>query len=239
MEIIPSIDLLGGRVVRLYQGDYQRETVYSDDATEIALKWEKNGASRIHVVDLDGAKNGAPTNINIVKEIASHVSVPLQVGGGIRSLDTAQSLVALGVERVVLGTSAVSNPILVDEICRSLGADSVIVGVDARNGQVALQGWVESTSILAVQLMAQMSTFGVDRFVYTDIARDGTLSGPNLTAIAVLMKEIQACIVASGGIGSMEDLEKLEALGVEGVIIGKALYTGAIDLQHAIRRFEG
>jgi phosphoribosylformimino-5-aminoimidazole carboxamide ribotide isomerase len=239
MEIIPSIDLLGGRVVRLYQGDFQKETVYSEEATDIALKWEKSGASRIHIVDLDGAKNGAPANLNIVEEIAFHVSIPLQIGGGIRSLDTAQSLVALGIERIVLGTSAVRNPILVDEVCRSLGADSVVVGVDARNGLVALQGWVESTSIPAVQLMVEMSTFGVGRFVYTDIAQDGTLSGPNLTAIASLMKEIPSHIVASGGIGSMEDLEKLEALGVEAVIIGKALYTGAIDLQHAIRRFEG
>ena len=239
MEVIPTIDLRGGLVVRLYQGDFQRETVFSEDPVSVAEEWQAAGAPRIHIVDLDGARSGASVNLGVVGRIAAQVSVPLQMGGGIRTLDTARKVVGTGVERIVLGTAAVRDPKLVSQVCQTLGREAVVVGVDARDGRVAIQGWLESASITAKELMREMVALGVGRFIYTDIARDGTLQGPNLQAIEVLVKELAVPIVASGGIASMEDLECVAQIGVEGVIVGSALYRGAVDLRQAVERFGG
>ena len=236
MEVIPAIDLRHGRVVRLYQGDFKKETVYSQDPVQVAQEWEKAGAPRIHVVDLDGARNGSPANLDVVGRIAASVKVPLQVGGGIRTLDTARSVTGLGVARIVLGTAAVRDSKLVREACQTLGPEAVVVGVDARDGKVVIQGWLESASVAARELMHEMAALGVGRFIYTDVGRDGTLKGPNFQAIAALVEEIGVPVIAAGGIASVEDLERLAALGVEGAIVGVALYTGAIDLREAIER---
>ncbi len=236
MEVIPTIDLRHGRVVRLYQGDFKRETVYSQDPVQVAQEWEKAGAPRIHVVDLDGARNGSPANLDVVGRVAASVKVPLQVGGGIRTLDTARSVTGLGVARIVLGTAAVRDSKLVREACQTLGPEAVVVGVDARDGKVVIQGWLESAPVAAEELISEMAALGVGRFIYTDVGRDATLTGPNFQAIAARMEEIEKPIIAAGGIASVEDLERLAALGVEGAIVGMALYTGAIDLREAIER---
>ena len=239
MEVIPSIDLRGGWVVDLYQGDFSRETAYSDDPVAVALGWQEAGASRIHVVDLDGAKAGRPVNLEAVKEIAARVDVPLQLGGGIRDLDTATKLVRMGISRVVFGTAAVRDPGLVKAACETLGGDAVVVGVDARGGKLAVQGWLETASVDAEGLIKAMTRMGVRRFIYTDIAADGTLSGPNVEVVAALMEATGMPIISSGGVGSMDDLECLAEVGVEGAIVGRALYAGDIDLREAIRRFSG
>ena len=237
MEVIPTIDLRGGKVVRLYQGNFQRETVYSDDPLSVALEWQSRVVPRIHIVDLNGAKSGSPVNLGVVAEIADRVEVPLQVGGGLRTLGDMESVARTGVQRIVLGTAAVRDPQLVEEACRALGRDAVVVGVDARDGQVAVQGWTKAASVTARELMEKMASLGVGRFIYTAIDRDGTLRGPDVQAIAELVEAIRLPIVASGGISSMEDLERLADIGVEGVIVGSALYEGIVDLQEAVQRF--
>ncbi len=239
MEIIPAIDLRGGRVVRLFQGDFQKETIYSEDPLRVALDWQNAGVPRVHIVDLDGAKTGSPVNLGIVGHMAAQVGVPLQVGGGIRTLDTARKLVELGVQRIVFGTAAVSDPALVREACRTLGHEAVVVGVDARDDRVAVQGWSETASVTTRELMKEMAALGVGRFIYTAIDRDGTLAGPDFQAIAALVEAMGLPIVASGGIASMEDLERLAEIGVEGAIVGSALYRGTIDPREAVRRFSG
>ena len=236
MEIIPSIDLRGGRCVRLYQGDYDKETVYSDDPLAVALLWQAVGAPRIHIVDLDGAASGVQANLDVLIRLGSSVDVPLQVGGGIRDMASAATILDIGVQRIVLGTSAVENPSLVEQACRRFGSEAVVVGVDARDGVVATRGWRESSSITALDLIHRMTALDVRRFIYTDISRDGTLSEPNFQAIEGLIEECDAELVASGGVSSIEHLERLASLGVEGAIIGKALYTGDIDLRDALSR---
>ena len=236
MEIIPAIDLRGGRCVRLYQGDYAKETVYSDDPLEVALRWQECGAPRIHVVDLDGAASGVLVNLGLLRRIAGSVSVPLQVAGGIRDIASMEGLLDMGAQRVVLGTSAVENPTMVEQACRQFGTDAVAVGVDARDGVVAIRGWRESSSFTAHELIHRMAALGVRHYIYTDISRDGTLTEPNFQAIQEIMKDCEAALVASGGISSIEHLHRLASLGVEGAIVGMALYTGAIDLREAIAR---
>ena len=234
MEVIPAIDLRGGRCVRLYQGDYAQETVYSDDPVEVALRWQEMGAVRLHVVDLDGAAQGEPANLEVIESIAASVAMPLQMGGGIRDMAAIERTLGIGVGRVVLGTSAVADPGLVESACRRFGPDALIVGVDARDGLVATRGWQESTEVTAIDLVRCMTALGVRRFVYTDISRDGTMTEPNFQAIEELMNDTDAWVVASGGVSSIEHLRRLASLGVEGAIVGKALYEGAIDLREAI-----
>lgn len=234
MEVIPAIDLRDGRCVRLYQGDYDRETVFSDDPTSVALKWQDMGAPRLHVVDLDGAATGVPANLEALRRICEAVSVPIQTGGGIRSLDSAARVLDMGVHRFVLGTSAVEDPALVEQACRRFGAEAVVVGVDARDGMAATWGWRETTGVSALDLIRKMAALGVRRFVYTDISRDGTLTSPNFGAIEEIAKGCDASLVVSGGVSSPEHVERLASLGVEGVIIGRALYTGDVDLREAI-----
>lgn len=235
MEIIPAIDLRNGRCVRLYQGDYAQETVFSDDPVGMARHWESLGASRLHIVDLDGAARGEPVNAAVVEAIARAIAIPIQVGGGLRTLETIEHTLALGANRVILGTAAVDDQDLVAEACRRLG-EAIVVGVDARDGMVAVRGWREGSGIVAEALVQRMASLGVRRIVYTDIARDGTLGGPNFEATAALASNSKIPIIASGGIASLDDLRRLAEIGVEGAIVGRALYTGALDLREAIER---
>ena len=235
MEIIPAIDVKSGLCVRLFQGDYQKETVYSHDPIGVAVRWQQGGVSRLHIVDLDGAAAGEPANLNVIAATAKTVHVPLQVGGGIRIRQSAELLLELGVDRVVLGTSAIEDPDLIKGLCRDPGADSIIVAVDARDGKVAIKGWTKTTSVKATELVGRMEELGVRRFLYTDISRDGTLTEPNFEAIEELVTYTSQPILASGGISSTEHIRRLAAIGVEGAILGSALYTGALDLKVAIK----
>jgi phosphoribosylformimino-5-aminoimidazole carboxamide ribotide isomerase len=234
MEVIPALDLKSGRCVRLYQGDYQKETVYSDDPLSVALAWQEQGASRLHLVDLDGAAQGRPANLEAITAITKGLNIPVQVGGGIRDVETAETLLAAGVSRVVIGTAAVEEPPLVERLCLKQGSERVVVAVDARNGQVAIKGWQENTSISALELAQQMAGLGVCRLLYTDISRDGTLTEPNFAANAMLVQKTGLAVLASGGIALVEHIRRLAATGVEGAIVGRALYTGDIRLAEAI-----
>ena len=233
IEIIPAIDLREGRCVRLYQGDYAQETIYSDDPVEVALEWQSLGASRLHIVDLDGAAKGEVCNLDIITQIASTMLIPTQLGGGIRDLETIKQLLKAGIERIILGTAAVEDPQLVQEACRSF-RESIIVSVDAHEGNIATHGWREKTGLKAAEFIKSMIEIGVRRFIYTDISRDGTLTEPDFSAIFELVDAFRLPIIAAGGISSLDHIKMLQRLGVEGAIIGKALYTGDIKLKQAI-----
>jgi len=219
--------------VRLYQGDYNNETVFSDDPLEVALKWQSLGAPRLHIVDLDGAASGEPRNLEIVREIARALLIPTQLGGGIRELGTIKDLLQAGIERVILGTAAVENPGVVKEACRNF-RESVIVAIDARSGYVATRGWLQGTERNAVEFTRAMVRVGVQRFIYTDISRDGTLTEPNFDATSEMVDAVRVPVIAAGGISSLNHLKILKKIGVEGAIVGKALYTGNIDLKQAL-----
>lgn len=234
MEIIPAIDLKDGRCVRLYQGDFAQQTVYGDDPVAMARRWVDLGATRLHVVDLDGARDGRPTNTAAVLAIVQAAGVPVQLGGGLRREEDVTAALALGVERVILGTAAVEQTDLVARLVARFGAQ-VTVGVDARDGMVATAGWTETADVRAVELVRHMADLGVARVVYTDISRDGTLTEPNFEALAELIWPGGPAVVASGGIATVEQLARLAALGAESAIVGKALYDGKIDLPAALR----
>lgn len=237
MEVIPAIDLLDGKCVRLYQGDYQQSQVFSDNPLEVARQWVNQGATRLHIVDLDGAKQGKPTNLQVIAAIAQDIAIPVQVGGGLRNYESVKQILDLGVERVILGTVAVENPNLVAELTKAF-PQSIVVGIDARDGKVATRGWLETSQVEAIDLAQRMANLGVAAIIYTDIHRDGTLTGPNLTALRQLAQAIAIPVIASGGVSSLTDVLSLLALepsGVTGVIVGQALYTGALDLTEAIR----
>ncbi len=239
MELIPAIDLIDGKCVRLYQGDYSQETVYADDPVEVALRWESLGASRIHIVDLDGARSGNPDNLKVVERIVSAVQVPTQMGGGVRSLDSARRIIEAGVQRVMLGTVAVRNPDIVRSASAEFGSEAVVVAVDSKDGKVAVSGWTSASEIQATDLVASMMEVGVQTFLCTDISRDGTLSGPNYTLMQDLVEVAGEGVIAAGGIASMEHLHRLAKNGVGAVVVGKALYTGDIDLVEAIHSVGG
>ena len=196
----------------------------------MALKWQSSGAPRLHIVDLDGAASGELCNLNTIKEIAGAVLVPTQLGGGIRQLETIEEVLKAGIERVVLSTVAVENPELIREVCRKF-RESIIVSVDARDGNVAIRGWRQETELTAIEFISSMVKLGVRRFVYTDISRDGTLTEPNFTAVAELIDAVRLPVIAAGGISSLNHLRMLKKLGAEGAIVGKALYTGDINLK--------
>ena len=235
MEIIPSIDLKAGRQVRLYQGDFRQETVFSDDPLAVALGWQEQGGRLLHVVDLDGAADGAPANLPVIESIVRTLDIPVQVGGGIRERRTADALLNGGVDRVVLGTAAVEDPGLVADLCRDYGGERVIVAVDARDGMVAIKGWTEGSQVTALALARQMRELGVPRLLYTDVSRDGTLTSPNFRANAELVRETAMQVQASGGVTTLGHIRELGETGVEGVIIGTALYRGTITLAGAIK----
>ena len=234
MEIIPAIDLRGGKCVRLYMGDYDKETVYGDDPVEVARRWQEQGARRLHVVDLDGALLGEPANLDVISNIVRSVNIPVQVGGGIRRILTAERLLQLGVARVILGTAAVDDPNLVAEACHCFG-EAVVVSLDAQNGVVAVRGWKAHSTVPVADLVDRMAEAGVRRFVYTDIGRDGTLTEPNFEAVADLLKKTTLPVIVAGGVSSVEHIRRIKALGAEGVIVGKALYSGDVDLNEAIK----
>lgn len=223
--------------MRLYQGDFNMETVFSDDPLEMALQWQSLGATRLHIVDLDGAATGEPGNLDIIQHIASTVFVPIEVGGGIRSLETMQKLLKIGADRVILGTSAVKQPDMVKEACRKFG-QAVIVSIDARGGFVATHGWQQATELPVPEFARSMIKLGVRRFVFTDIGRDGTLTEPNYTSLFELIDATKFPVIASGGISNILHLKLLKKLGVEGAIVGRALYTGAINLPQALSAVE-
>jgi phosphoribosylformimino-5-aminoimidazole carboxamide ribotide isomerase len=233
MEIIPAVDIKNGKCVRLYQGDYNRETVFSEDPVAVALNWQAQGAGRLHLVDLDGAAGGKLLNIAVVEAVVRQVSLPVQLGGGIRDEAMVAKLLAIGVNRVILGTAAVENSKLVERLCQKYG-EAIVVGIDARDGRVATHGWVKRTEIKALELGLQMAVVGVKRIIYTDIKRDGTLTEPGFEAIAEMVKGVNLPVIAAGGISALGHLRKLKELGVEGAIVGKALYTGDIDLKEAL-----
>ncbi|MCY4367179.1 MAG: 1-(5-phosphoribosyl)-5-[(5-phosphoribosylamino)methylideneamino]imidazole-4-carboxamide isomerase [Chloroflexi bacterium] len=235
MQIIPSIDLKSGRCVRLFQGDFQQETVFSEDPVKVALGWQEQGGAILHLVDLDGAAAGNPANLATIREIVDAVAMPIQVGGGIRGREIADALLSAGVSRVVIGTAAVNDPGLVEGLCRDYGSERVVVAVDARDGLVAIKGWTESSQVSALDLAHRMKELGVPRLLYTDVSRDGTLTSPNFAANEELVRETGMKVQASGGVSSLDHIRQLVSTGVEGAIIGTALYRGTISLGKAIR----
>ncbi len=237
MEVIPAIDLLEGRCVRLYQGDYQRSQVFDENPVAVARQWAEQGATRLHLVDLDGAKAGHPVNWEAIEAIVRAVEIPVQVGGGLRDRQNVADLLNRGVQRVILGTVAVEQPELVDELCQQFPGQ-IVVGIDARNGRVATRGWLETSEVSAIDLAQQMAQFGVAAIIYTDIHRDGTMQGPNRQALQELAEAIAVPVIASGGISSITDLLSLlslEPVGVTGAIVGRAIYTGDVSLKEAVR----
>ena len=237
MRLYPAIDLKDGKCVRLFKGRFDDVTVYGDSPAEMAKKWELLGAEYIHVVDLDGALAGESVSAQAIKSICESVNVDVQTGGGVRCLEDIEKRLSLGVKRVILGTVAVSDPDFVKKAIERFGAESIVVGIDAKDGFVATHGWEKVSALGAVSFAKQMQDMGVKTIVYTDISTDGTLGGSNVEA----MREMAAAVpnidvIASGGIGSLDDILALSGSGVEGVIVGKALYTERVDLTEAIEK---
>ncbi|MFN3653249.1 MAG: 1-(5-phosphoribosyl)-5-[(5-phosphoribosylamino)methylideneamino]imidazole-4-carboxamide isomerase [Armatimonadota bacterium] len=240
-EIIPAIDIRGGRCVRLYQGDYDQETVFGEDPVEMARRWEAEGAARLHVVDLDAARSGEPVNLELVGRIARALSIPVQMGGGVRSREAVLRTLDAGVQRAIVGTAAAADPETARALFGEFG-EQLVLGLDARDGKVAVQGWRETSSWTAVDLAREMQAAGARRLIFTDIATDGTGVGPSLESTRRLAEALGIPVIASGGIGTTKHIRAvaaLEAAGVEGVIVGKALYTGSVRLQDALAAAAG
>ena len=233
MLVIPAIDLRRGKCVRLHMGRPDRETVYADDPLEVALRWQKLGAQLIHVVDLDGAFDGTPTQKEIAKQIARAVSIPIEVGGGIRDVETVEEYLDAGVERVIIGTRALESPVWLRGLCVK-HPGRIAAGVDASDGMVAVKGWAEVSGMPALELAAMLRGAGLRAAIYTDTSRDGTLAGPNVEATRKFAEAMDAPVIASGGIGSLDDVRALAKLRIGGMIVGRALYSGAISLPDAI-----
>ncbi len=234
MRIYPAIDIKDGKCVRLTQGSFSDVTTYGDDPVQMAQKWESLGAEFLHTVDLDGAQKGSGINRQVIIKIAKALNIPVQTGGGIRTIDDIRELIDGGISRVILGTVAVKNPDLVDAAVKEFG-DKIAVGIDAKDGLVAISGWEEVSSVSALELATEMCKKGVKTIIYTDIATDGMLSGPNVSAMKQMADSVDANIIASGGVGSTDDILSLIPTGVEGVIVGKALYAGKVDLKDALK----
>jgi phosphoribosylformimino-5-aminoimidazole carboxamide ribotide isomerase len=232
MEIIPAIDIKNGKCVRLTQGDFAKENLYSNDPVKIAQRWKAEGATRLHIVDLDGARIGMPQNMTIIRDIIRRVGLPIQLGGGIRTAEVADRMLGIGIDRIIFGTAAIANP-NIGETFQRLG-EKAILGLDSIGGMVAVEGWQQATQITATQLAIEMALYGARRIIFTDIARDGMMQGPNLSATEMLMKVIKIPVIASGGVSKMEDISALKRIGVEGVIIGKSLYENTVRLPEAI-----
>lgn len=239
MQLYPAIDMKNGQCVRLRQGEFKDITVYSDHPERVAEYWESRGASFLHLVDLDGALAGRSVNEAVIRRIVASVSVPVEIGGGIRSEEAIEGMLSLGVKRVIIGTRAVEEPEFLRDMVKKFGSDAIVAGVDAKNGLVATQGWEQVSQVTAAELCSRMKEYGVEHIVYTDISRDGMLSGPNVEATRLLTEETGLDIIASGGVSCMEDLEALYQAGIRGTIIGKALYENRIELSEAVRRYEG
>ncbi len=236
LRILPAIDLKGGRCVRLLRGDMQAETVYGDDPVAMGRRWVEEGAEYLHVVDLDGAVSGEPRNGVAIAALCESLPIPLEVGGGIRTLDRAAELISQGVDRVIFGTSALSHPEIVEAACRRFPG-RIAVGIDARDGKVAIQGWTETSALTAIELARKVEQWGACRIIYTDISRDGTQQGVNVEATCAIARAVQIPVTASGGVGSLDDILAVCRAGVpnlDEIIVGRALYTGAVRLPEAI-----
>ena len=235
MEIIPAIDLLKGKCVRLNQGNYNKVTKFNNDPVEQALVWEKKGAKRLHLVDLDGAKTGEPINDQTIKKIKESISIPIQLGGGIRSIDRAKELFDIGIERIILGTIAIEKPELVEVLSKEY-PKKIAVGIDAKEGMVATRGWIKQSQMNSVELTKRLNDLELAAIISTDISTDGTLKGPNIQGLREIAEESTNPVIASGGIGSIADiisLTDLENEGINATIVGRALYDGSIDLREA------
>lgn len=233
MRLYPAIDIIGGQCVRLTQGDYTQKTTFSEDPLAVALRWQDEGGEFLHLVDLDGAKDGTMPNLETVCKIAESLSIPVEIGGGIRDMRAVRAYLEHGVQRVILGTAAIEHPDFVKEAVAAWG-DRIVVGIDAKDGMVAVKGWQEVSSVSALQLAKEMEQIGISTLIYTDIATDGMLQGPNLSAMREMADAVSMDVVASGGVASVDDIRRLKTTGVEGVIVGKALYTGAVNLKEAV-----
>ncbi|MCF6267063.1 MAG: 1-(5-phosphoribosyl)-5-[(5-phosphoribosylamino)methylideneamino]imidazole-4-carboxamide isomerase [Desulfuromusa sp.] len=241
MIILPAIDLKEGRCVRLEQGLMDKDTVYNDDPAAQAITWQEQGGEYLHIVDLDGAFAGVPKNKSAIKSIVDAIDIPSELGGGIRDLETIEAYLDLGINRVILGTVAKEKPDLVKEACR-LFPGQIVVGIDAKDGLVAVRGWADVTEKKATEMAKEMEAFGVEAIIYTDIARDGMMQGPNIEATKALAESITIPVIASGGLSTLDDIRSLieiEASGVIGVITGQAIYSGAIDLREAVALTKG
>ncbi len=234
MIIYPAIDIKDGKCVRLVQGKFDSVTTYSDEPFTMALKWASCGAEYLHVVDLDGARTGRPINHELIGKISSSIDIPVQIGGGIRSFETIEDLFNRGVSRVILGTSVVKNPELVEKALRKF-KNKIAIGIDAKGGKVSVDGWEKNSDVDALELAKKVESIGAVTIIYTDISRDGMLKGPNLFAMERMATSVGIDVIASGGVGCLEDVKNLKETGVFGVIIGKALYTGNVDLTQAIK----
>ncbi len=236
MLIFPAVDIKDGCCVRLKQGRKEEMTIYSSDPVNVARQWEKQGAEWVHVVDLDGAFSGVPRNREIIKEMVRCLSIPVQLGGGIRSLEAARDYLHSGVSRIIIGTGALGDRGLLTDLLEEFSPEQVMVGIDARDGMVAIKGWEDVTAVGALDLALEMKDLGIIRTVYTDISRDGVLQGPNIPAIREMAARTGLAVIASGGVSTLEDIAELREIpGVEGAIVGKALYEGRITLDEAIR----
>lgn len=233
MIVYPAIDIRGGRCVRLVEGDFARETAFDADPVDAASRWEAAGAAWLHVVDLDGARLGAPSNTDAIRRIRQAVEIPIQVGGGLRTEDHIAGAFDLGVDRVILGTAAIRTP---DLVARAVArwSDRLAIGLDTRDGRLATDGWLDQTEAKVEDVALRLRRLGVQGFIYTDIRRDGTLAGPNLTALSTLVALLGRGVIASGGVGSLQDVASIARTSADGVIIGRALYDGRIDLPSAI-----
>lgn len=238
MRLYPAIDIKDGKCVRLKKGLFNEVTVYSDEPYKIAVEFEAAGASFIHNVDLDGALKGRSVNAQVIKEIVNSVSIPVQLGGGIRTLENIQEVLDLGVYRAIIGTKAVQNPEFIRQAIENFGAEHIVVGVDAKDGLVAIEGWEKVSDQTALGMALAMRDMGVKTIVYTDIAKDGMLSGPNIEQTKLLSDKTGIDIIASGGMSCMKDLDDVNAAGIHGAIMGKALYEKKIDLREAVLKFE-
>lgn len=237
MIVLPAIDMKDGQCVRLYQGDYAKATTYAADSVQVAQRWQAAGASWLHVVDLDGAARGQPVNVELIARMRAATSLHIELGGGMRTLAHIERMLDLGIERVVLGTVALTDRVLLEEALQRWG-ERIVVGLDARDGWVAIAAWRETSGVRVTTLASELSAAGVQRFIYTDIARDGVLSGPNLDALREMQRATSRPLIASGGVSSLADLHALATLNVEGAIVGKAIYTGDVDLAAAIDAIE-
>lgn len=234
MIVIPAIDIKNGKCVRLYQGKYDREEIFLDDPIYAAKQWESQGAEIIHIIDLDGAREGKRKNNDIIEKIVETVGIPIQLGGGIRTYEDAKYLLDNGVERIILGTISVNNLELVKKLLDEFGADRIIVAVDSRGEKVFVKGWLKGTSLNCYEFSKRIETLGIKIILFTSIEKDGTLKGPNFEAIGKMVRTVDISILVAGGVCSLEDLQRLSEIGVEGVVIGKALYKNCFTLKEAI-----
>lgn len=233
MIIYPAVDIKDGKCVRLSQGKFNDVTVYSENPVDMALKWERAGAGYLHVIDLDGARHGEPQNIAVVSELAVKLGIPVQLGGGIRTIEIIENVLSKGVQRVILGTSAVKDPELVKTALKTF-EHNIVIGIDAKDGHVAIEGWEKTSKFTAVEFARKMESLGAKTIIYTDISKDGMLSGPNLNAMEEMAGAVKVEIICAGGVSSIKDVINLKNAGISGAIIGKAIYTGDIDLAEAI-----